>query len=153
MLSQLSYAPNRCRRPRPSDAARWARADLNSRPHAYQACALTKLSYEPLLALRGLFDDRRGLSGLSKTDSSPISIPGAKPFIVVEAPVSEDSGLERLKGSPAEAGGVWLLKEGIQPQAPLRLPCYDFTPITDQTVDGSLTRLGHRLQVQPTFVV
>jgi len=30
-----------------------------------------------------------------------------------------------------------LLKEVIQPQVPLRLPCYDFTPITDQTVDGS----------------
>ena len=25
----------------------WAWADLNSRPHAYQACALTKLSYKP----------------------------------------------------------------------------------------------------------
>jgi len=41
----------------------------------------------------------------------------------------------------------------IQPQVPLRLPCYDFTPIADQTVGDSLTRLGHRLQVQPTFVV
>ena len=28
----------------------------------------------------------------------------------------------------------WLLrKEVIQPQVPLRLPCYDFTPITDHT--------------------
>ena len=25
----------------------WARVDLNYRPHAYQACALTKLSYRP----------------------------------------------------------------------------------------------------------
>ncbi len=24
----------------------------------------------------------------------------------------------------------------IQPQVPLRLPCYDFTPITGPTVDG-----------------
>ena len=29
-------------------------------------------------------------------------------------------------------------KEVIQPQLPLRLPCYDFTPITDPTLDGSL---------------
>ena len=29
-------------------------------------------------------------------------------------------------------------KEVIQPQLPLRLPCYDFTPITDPTFDGSL---------------
>ncbi len=26
----------------------WAWADSNSRPHAYQACALTKLSYKPI---------------------------------------------------------------------------------------------------------
>ena len=29
-------------------------------------------------------------------------------------------------------------KEVIQPQLPLRLPCYDFTPIIDPTFDGSL---------------
>ena len=28
------------------------------------------------------------------------------------------------------------IKEVIQPQVPLRLPCYDFTPITGPTVDG-----------------
>ena len=27
-------------------------------------------------------------------------------------------------------------KEVIQPHLPIRLPCYDFTPITDPTVDG-----------------
>ena len=27
-----------------------------------------------------------------------------------------------------------LRKEVIQPQVPLRLPCYDFTPVTDLTV-------------------
>jgi len=26
----------------------------------------------------------------------------------------------------------------IQPQVPLRLPCYDFTPIINHTLDGSL---------------
>ena len=29
-----------------------------------------------------------------------------------------------------------LRKEVIQPQVPLRLPCYDFTPVTDPTVVG-----------------
>ena len=34
-----------------------------------------------------------------------------------------------------ELEGVKLLrKEVIQPQVPLRLPCYDFTPIIDHTV-------------------
>src|ERR1700757_4919053 len=45
-------------------------------------------------------------------------------------------------------------KEVIQPQLPLRLPCYDFTPIIDPTFDGSLPcGLAHRLRVLPTFVV
>ena len=29
-------------------------------------------------------------------------------------------------------------KEVIQPHLPVRLPCYDFTPITGPTFDGSL---------------
>ena len=45
-------------------------------------------------------------------------------------------------------------KEVIQPQLPLRLPCYDFTPIIDPTFDGCLPEgLAHRLRVLPTFVV
>jgi hypothetical protein len=47
-----------------------------------------------------------------------------------------------------------LRKEVIQPHLPVRLPCYDFTPITNPTFDGSLPYgLGHRLRVLPTFVV
>jgi len=45
-------------------------------------------------------------------------------------------------------------KEVIQPQVPLRLPCYDFTPITDHTLDTYLPcGLVRRLLVQPAFVV
>ena len=44
-------------------------------------------------------------------------------------------------------------KEVIQPQLPLRLPCYDFVPITRPTLDGCLScELAHRLQVLPAFV-
>ena len=46
------------------------------------------------------------------------------------------------------------IKEVIQPQVPLRLPCYDFTPIIGPTVDGCLhCWLAYRLRVKPTFVV
>jgi hypothetical protein len=49
---------------------------------------------------------------------------------------------------------VLLRKEVIQPHLPVRLPCYDFTPIANPTFDGSLPKgLGHRLRVLPTFVV
>ena len=45
-------------------------------------------------------------------------------------------------------------KEVIQPHLPVRLPCYDFTPIIDPTFDGCLPcGLAHRLRVLPTFVV
>ena len=39
-----------------------------------------------------------------------------------------------------------LRKEVIQPQVPLRLPCYDFVPVTEFTVDTSESR---RLRVLP----
>ena len=42
-------------------------------------------------------------------------------------------------------------KEVIQPQVPLRLPCYDFAPVTELAFGGSLPcRLGHRLRALPT---
>ena len=31
-------------------------------------------------------------------------------------------------------------KEVIQPHLPVRLPCYDFTPVTSPTFDGSLPK-------------
>ena len=33
-------------------------------------------------------------------------------------------------------------KEVIQPQVPLRLPCYDFAPVTELTLDGCLLAVG-----------
>ena len=51
-------------------------------------------------------------------------------------------------------GSVFLRKEVIQPHLPVRLPCYDFTPIANPTFDSSLPKgLGHWLRVLPTFVV
>jgi sulfite exporter TauE/SafE len=47
-----------------------------------------------------------------------------------------------------------LRKEVIQPQVLLRLPCYDFTPIMNHTLDGYLPcGLVYRLLVQSTFVM
>ena len=47
-----------------------------------------------------------------------------------------------------------LRKEVIQPQVPLRLPCYDFTPVADPTVVACLPYgLAQRLRVEPTPMV
>ena len=45
-------------------------------------------------------------------------------------------------------------KEVIQPHLPVRLPCYDFTPLTRRTLDASFPYgLSLRLRVPPTRVV
>ena len=53
-------------------------------------------------------------------------------------------GVDQSSSIPdASAGFRGLLrKEVIQPQVPLRLPCYDFTPITDQTVGTCLPKVS-----------
>ena len=44
---------------------------------------------------------------------------------------------------PITAGTINILrKEVIQPHLPVRLPCYDFTPIANPTFDSSLPRVG-----------
>jgi hypothetical protein len=47
-LSQLSYGPG-SKSKRPTADKWWAWVDSNYRPHAYQACALTGLSYRPIM--------------------------------------------------------------------------------------------------------
>ena len=45
-------------------------------------------------------------------------------------------------------------KEVIQPHLPVRLPCYDFTPLTLHTFGASAPcGFGRRLRVQTTRVV
>ena len=52
------------------------------------------------------------------------------------------------------AFGQILRKEVIQPQVPLRLPCYDFTPVAKPTVVACLPcGLAQRLRVNPTPMV
>ena len=48
-LSQLSYTPVKLQKEQPEESGDvwWAWMELNHRPHAYQACALTGLSYRP----------------------------------------------------------------------------------------------------------
>ena len=49
---------------------------------------------------------------------------------------------------------IILRKEVIQPQVPLGLPCYDFTPVAELTVVRCpLERLAHGLRVNPTPMV
>ena len=49
---------------------------------------------------------------------------------------------EALPMASIGAFGQILRKEVIQPQVPLRLPCYDFTPVADLTVVGCPLAVG-----------
>ena len=54
-----------------------------------------------------------------------------------------------------EAANLFLLrKEVIHPHLPVRIPCYDFTPIAYHTFSASSPfGLGQQFQVQQTLVV
>ena len=48
----------------------------------------------------------------------------------------------RLRGLFTAAGSPSLRKEVIQPHLPVRLPCYDFTPLTGRTFDSVPLAVG-----------
>ena len=80
-----------------------------------------------------------------------ILLPGSGPFKAVGLATHQD----RMACVDARVVcGVISLKEVIQPQVPLRLPCYDFTPVADHTVVRVLPGgLDYALLVQPTPMV
>ena len=56
-----------------------------------------------------------------------------------------------LPGLRPMGAGLLLEKEVIQPQVPLRLPCYDFIPVIDHTLGAfPLCRSDQRFRVQST---
>ena len=62
--------------------------------------------------------------------------------------------LSDLRDKQAYLPKIILRKEVIQPQVPLRLPCYDFTPVADPSVAACLPeRLAQRRRVEPTPMV
>ena len=154
-------------RPRPSSAPGakastvcpyYLDGELHPRPRAWMG----RIPFEPpsrtaqFLAIGAVFKLRRGRQA---GDSRPRSLKTEQ-----LASATADRQPMRPKSLPALAGTLTQVrstsreclprKEVIQPQLPLRLPCYDFTPITSPTFDGSLPKgLGHRLRVLPAFVV
>ena len=106
VLSQLSYSPR-------DTTSWWAWVDSNYRPHPYQGCALTRLSYKPkTLGFIVLNNERE-----TRT-------------------VNRIKLLSWIFFKFLRTQKITLRKEVIQPQVPLRLPCYDFAPVADPTVDG-----------------
>ena len=90
-------------------------------------------------------------SGLSKLNSDPRR--GRRTSRRPGIPDGKGTFHQRARSLRSNGSG-FPRKEVIQPQLPLRLPCYDFTPVTNPTFDGSLPcGLGHRLRVLPASMV
>ena len=55
-----------------------------------------------------------------------------------ETETCRNGGLDRAVLAPGGGKELLLRKEVIQPQVPLRLPCYDFTPVIDHSLGTCL---------------
>ena len=109
---------------------------------------------------------RRSAARSLKTEQRKSTNPPARTTVRLTEPANHGPhqtgrvASDRLGSAPDppasadEPHGELLRKEVIQPHLPVRLPCYDFTPIAGPTFDSSLPEgLSHWLRVLPTFVV
>ncbi len=84
----------------------------------------------------------RCLTGLA-VPSSPPALAGPRPHPVRLGCRARAINLGAINAEAHRCLGSDLLrKEVIQPHLPVRLPCYDFVPITSPTFDGCLLAVG-----------
>jgi hypothetical protein len=117
-------------------------------PVCWHGCAVFKVREE---ARPGLGPGLSKLNSMGRTRRARAP-PGPADISVVTGWLSRH-GMRRPLPRPLQS---WSFprKEVIQPHLPVRLPCYDFTPVTGPTFDGSLPKgLGHRLRVLLASVV
>ena len=88
---------------------------------------------------------RRGLRRLVSQNSTACVLPaGEPPKRLLDRAAFRPSSVDMLGGPEFAIRRSDTLfielprKEVIQPHLPVRLPCYDFTPITSPTFDGCL---------------
>src|SRR5690348_5920490 len=140
MLSQLSYSPMpfedlRAHRAHPSRhdtrMVGLDRVELST-PRLSSACS-NQLSYRPA-------DSETRRSDLGRCPALSGSAVRQLTLLRWDQTASDVCLVEVAGGGPGVFCGVESLvrKEVIQPQVPLRLPCYDFTPITSHTVGAGL---------------
>ena len=94
---------------------------------------------------RGHGTQHRGIHSLKTEQKSPTpSTFGLEEQVLRQASSVVSRIVRTSTGNlPTDNGRQRLLrKEVIQPHLPVRLPCYDFTPIADPTFDSSLLAVG-----------
>ena len=128
--------------------------ESNHRPHAYQACALTIWAMSPYFRDR-FYKIYKNLVLLSMCFLLFHELPSIlqctkllfhKYVLLIIILLTSDFIIRRnfkvhwkINNKPLE---ILLRKEVIQPHLPIRLPCYDFTPIIDSTFDCCLLAVG-----------
>ena len=130
----------------------WSRSGSNRRHPACKAGALPAELRPRCLhgALVGLERFELSTPRLSSVCSNQLSYRPSRPApdaYLLQRPLRSFKTKQRVSTLRADLrtdsfpeGPKWffLRKEVIQPQVPLRLPCYDFTPVADPTVVGGL---------------
>ena len=133
----------------------WAQMDSNHRPHAYQACALTTWAMRPYSRSLRPFSfywwrlrESNPWPPACKAGALPAELNPHIRFWVTpfQGPQNRTISTQLVSITCSRRSTIfdvlssaWLLrKEVIQPQVLLRLPCYDFTPITSFTFGGVL---------------
>ena len=150
--NQLSY------RPQPNISSRhphWRHGDSNPRPIACKATALpTELCPQSHQVHRigrqkSLFGrlNCAGHSGVAALGFPNVVLKSHRSFYRTcrDRPISTQSSQETNLPTGMSRGKILLRKEVIQPQVPLRLPCYDFTPVADYTLVKRLLAVSNLL--------
>ena len=155
-LSQLSYGPNPVEHDKHDTkeaSALVGREGVEPSTSRLSGVRSNHLSYRPPMPSPA---GQMAAGGVSQLRRTP---PPMKAEKISRMKGHEDGGyvLWKVGSIPAARAGAFrhiLRKEVIQPQVPLRLPCYDFTPVAEPTVVGCLPcGLAHHLRVNPTPMV
>ena len=144
------------RRPSNRPEARPSGRSFKAEQHAARSpCDRERLSRTPAIHTALVDASRVELPGGTRSVDVRVSRARSPDLVRPRELVRCQAARSRLARSPWERVMRSVpRKEVIQPQLPLRLPCYDFTPIADPTFDSCLPcGLAHRLRVLPTFVV
>ena len=123
-----------------------------------------QLSYEPIpggderVRTDGLLLARQALSQLSYTpvfgcdQLSRSTLQQSEDVLTPSKPYSAFDAFQRFSFSATFSFlGLHLRKEVIQPHLPIRLPCYDLTPIIEPTFDCCSLAVGSQASGVPNF--
>ncbi len=88
--------------------------------------------------------------GLDRFELSTSRLSGVRSNQLSYRPVRPQGGFKIL-AIKQRVGQFFSIKEVIQPQVPLRLPCYDFTPITSPTVGDYLPKVSPSISGRTSF--